>query len=134
VSTARVDSVDFIDDRLDGIRLYFEKHGANTRELRRECLRLLPDGFYIEGALWLHAHPSDLWDTDEEEKRGWTYMAADGLVDRMKMNHAITGFWDMSIHGLEKNARTKEVGLTRERQEKFFSEEWFSERSKVWEK
>lgn len=134
MSKAPVDSVDFIDGRLEDIRLFFEENGANTRELRRECLHLLPDKFYPQGALWLHAHPSDLWDTDEEEKRGWTYMAADSLVDRMKINHAITGFWDTSIHGLEKNARTKEVGLTRERQEKFFSEEWFSEGSKVWEK
>lgn len=121
---------------MDEIRLYLEQNGAVTRHLRRKYLYLLENRF--AAAAWLSAHPDDLWDTDEEERRGWTHMHADSHVEAVEQHHAITGFYeepeDIDNHeDVILSTRAQVVGLTRARQERLFKPEWVVGNG-VWEK
>jgi hypothetical protein len=121
---------------MDEIRLYFEQNGAVTRYLRRKYLYLLKNR--MVAAAWLSAHPGDLWDTDEEERRRWTHMHADHHVELVEQHHAITGLYeepdDIDDHeDVILSTRAQVVGLTRARQERLFEPEWVVGNG-VWEK
>lgn len=121
---------------MDDIRLYLEQNGATTRYLRRKYLYLLENRF--AAAAWLATHPEDLWDTDEEERHGWTRMHADSHVEAVVQHHAITGFWeepkDIDNHeDVILSTRAQVVGLTRARQERLFEPEWVAGNG-LWEK
>jgi hypothetical protein len=121
---------------MDEIRLYFEQNGAATRYLRRKYLYLLKNR--MVAAAWLSAHPGDLWDTDEEERRGRTPMHADHHVELVEQHHAITGLYeepdDIDDHeDVILSTRAQVVGLTRARQERLFDPEWVVGNG-VWEK
>lgn len=85
----RRDPVGWYKKCMDDIRLYLEQNGATTRYLRRKYLYLLQNRF--AAAAWLATHPEDLWDTDEEERRGWTHMHADSHAEAVEQHHATTG-------------------------------------------
>ena len=121
---------------MDEIRLYLEQNGAVTRYLRRKYIYLLENRF--AAAAWLSAHPEDLWDTDEEERRGWTHMHADSHAEAVEQHHAITGFYeepkDINDHeSIILSTRAQVVGLTRACQERLFEPEWIVGNG-VWEK
>jgi hypothetical protein len=117
---------------MDELRLNFKRSGAVTRQLRRKCLYLLPNR--MVAAVWLYANPWDLWDTDEDERRGWTHMYAHRHAETVGRQHALTGFYDEpeGIEDIFLRPRAKVVGLTRARQEIFFGSEWI-EGNGVWE-
>jgi hypothetical protein len=89
-------------------------------------------------AVWLSTHPGDLWDTDEEMRRGWTHMYADRYVEAVEQHHAITGLYE-EPEDVDDNedvifsTRAQVVGLTRARQERLFGPEWVTGNG-VWEK
>jgi hypothetical protein len=121
---------------VDEIRLYFEQNGANTRYLRRKYLYLLKNR--MVAAVWLSTHPGDLWDTDEEERLGWTHMYADRHVETVEQHHAITGVYEEpedvdDDEDMILSTRAQVVGLTRARQERLFDPEWVTGNG-VWEK
>jgi len=121
---------------MDEIRLYFEQNGAVTRYLRRKYLYLLQNRMIA--AAWLSAHPGDLWDTDEEERRGCTPVHADHHVELVEQRHAITGFYEEpenidNHEDLILSTRAQVVGLAHARQERLFEPEWVIGNG-VWEK
>jgi hypothetical protein len=117
------------------MRLYFERNGAVTRYLRRKNLYLVSNRMIA--AVWLYTNPSDLWDTDEEERRGWSHMYADVHAERTQRNHALTGFYDEDapedVEDIFLYSRAKAVGLTRARQEVLFKSKWI-DGDGVWKK
>jgi hypothetical protein len=114
--------------RLDEVREHFKLKTADTRHLRRMYLHRMAKSYYLHGAVWLHAHPADLWDTDEDERRGWTRMFADGHAEDVALEYAETGFYDIpeydEKYDRECEARAETVGWARARQEMFFHADW----------
>jgi len=87
----------------------------------------------MTAAVWLATHPHDLWDDDEDERRGWSHMHVDLHVETVELCHAVTGFYDEPTNTKDMLLRTRArfVGIARARQERFFSSEWI-EGNGVW--
>jgi hypothetical protein len=115
------------------MRKYFEKYRAGTHQQRRQMLCRLSSGNLLSAAVWMHAHPGDLWNTVKERKRGWTRMFADDYAKDIATVHAITGFYDepyVDPDGSIENtarARAEIVGRMRAHQEMFFGPDWFDD-------
>lgn len=118
---------------MEEFRAYFKRHGADTRDLRRKYLYLIPNHMYA--AMWLYNNPSDIWDTDEDERRGWTNMHADPHVEAVERNHADTGHYDEpeDRDDMHSDRRAQAIGRTRACQEAVFDHKWVFGNG-VWEK
>jgi hypothetical protein len=76
------------------MRKYLEKYKADTHQQRRQMLCRLSSGNLLSAAVWMHAHPGDLWNTVKERKRGWKRMFADDYAKDIALVYSITGFYD----------------------------------------
>ena len=130
VSEKRANPVGYHEYNLAETREYFRLNDANTRYQRRTFLYNLVRRYNskaIDCAVWMAAHPSDLWDTKAEERAAFTPTQGDALVDNAEWEDK-HGHKDMSFECPEYQAamdeRAKAVGHYQAWQETIFEEEW----------
>jgi hypothetical protein len=131
VSDRRADPDGFYEYNMARMRRYFELNDATTRYQRRKYLHCLPDYESDNGAKWLAAHPSDLWDTKAEERAASTSTptAVDKLLEKAEWEDK-HGREDMLFDSPEFQAAidrwAKIVGYFQAWQEIVFRDEWMT--------
>lgn len=108
---------------------YFEMNGANTRYKRRLLLYMLGGPASMKSAAWLHAHPSDLWNTSAEESANFSDQYSDLTLEGIVETYERTGFYDHPLQSWVGDVsdladRSEIVGMTQAIQERSFGAKW----------
>lgn len=116
---------------LSDLTTYFALNSATTTDQRRAHLHILSHDHYYRCAIWLAAHPEDLWDSEAERDAGRSHVMADTGAEMLESSSAGTSFWDVAPRKMETEEekvrlreRASEVGWTQARQETVFAQEW----------
>lgn len=127
----RKDPKAYFAEILSDMTTYFALNSATTTAHRRAHLHTLSHDHYYRCAIWLAAHPEDLWDSEAERDAGRSHMMADTIAEMLESSSAETGSSDVVPWWTETEEekdrlreRAGEVGWTQARQETIFAEEW----------